>query len=87
MTAAPKAARPATPAEPVRILYGGRYELLDLVGVAAGGAGTMYRARDVELRRSPDATAAKERLASTPHLCKKAGLQDSCRCPSPTRGS
>ncbi len=33
--------------EAATLLYGGRYELIDLVG--AGGAGTVYRARDVEL--------------------------------------
>ena len=43
----PESTRAATSPSTPLALYGGRYQLLELVGV--GGGGSVYRARDVEL--------------------------------------
>lgn len=45
-------------------LHGGRYQLLDLIGV--GGAGTVYRARDIELDEIVAVKVLRKELVRTP---------------------
>ena len=45
-------------------LHGGRYQLLDLIGV--GGAGTVYRARDIELDEIVALKVLRKELVRTP---------------------
>jgi hypothetical protein len=53
------------PLPPIRSqLHGGRYQLLDLIGV--GGAGTVYRARDVELDEIVALKVLRKELVRTP---------------------
>ena len=52
-----------------RPLYGGRYELLDLVG--AGGAGTVYRARDVELDEIVALKVLRKELVRAPEVVER----------------
>ena len=51
------------------VLYGGRYELLDLVG--AGGAGTVYRARDVELDEIVALKVLRKELLRAPSVIER----------------
>lgn len=51
------------------LLYGGRYELLDLVG--AGGAGTVYRARDLELDEIVALKVLRKELVRAPGVIER----------------
>ncbi len=64
-----KAAELADFTDAVSVLYGGRYELVDLVG--AGGGGTVYRARDVELDEIVALKVLRKELLRSPAVLER----------------
>jgi serine/threonine-protein kinase len=51
------------------VLYSGRYSLIDLVG--AGGAGTVYRARDLELDEIVALKVLRKELVRAPAVIER----------------
>ena len=53
----------------VTVLFGGRYELQSLLG--AGGMGTVYRARDVELDETVALKVLRKELVGSPQIIER----------------